>query len=97
MAKRIGRTTKTEAIAARVSPRTRHLLDVVGRNQRRSLTAVIEVAIESYATDAELKLARDTWSTNEGERLLSLYREAPHLCSFDEEVEAKAASAATGK
>lgn len=97
MAKKIGRTTKTESITTRVSPRMRHLMEVMGRNQRRSLTAVIEAAVESYATDSELQLARDTWSTDEGERLLNLYSEAPHLCSFDEEVEAKAALLAAGK
>jgi hypothetical protein len=66
-------------------------MDVMSRSQRRSLTAVIEAAIESYATEAEIALANSTWSTDEGERLLNLYQQAPQLCSFDEEVDAKAA------
>lgn len=94
MAKKVGRTTKTESITTRVNPRMRHLMDVMGRSQRRSLTAVIEAAVESYATDADTALANSTWSTDEGERLLNLYQQAPQLCSFDEEVDAKAALAA---
>ncbi|MGE8098085.1 hypothetical protein ACQKP6_08995 [Pseudomonas fluorescens] len=94
MAKKAGRTTKTVALAIRMAPRARHLVDVMGRAQRRSLTAVIDAAVESYATESERMLADSTWSTDEGERLLSLYREAPHLCSFDEELEAKRALAA---
>ena len=94
MAKKVGRTTKTASLTLRVSPRTRYLMDVMGRTQRRSLTAVIEAAVESYATEAESSLAAHTWSTDEGERLLNLYSKAPHLCSFDEEIDAKAALAA---
>ncbi|WP_439856201.1 hypothetical protein [Pseudomonas yamanorum] len=94
MAKKVGRTTKTEPIGVRVSPRMRYLMELMGRNQRRSLTAVIEAAVESYATEAESTLAAHTWSTDEGERLLNLYKKAPHLCSFDEEIDAKAALAA---
>ncbi len=94
MAKKVGRTTKTESLTLRVSPRTRYLMDVMGRIQRRSLTAVIEAAVESYATEAESSLVAHTWSTDEGERLLNLYSKAPHLCSFDEEIDAKAALAA---
>ena len=94
MVKKVGRTTKTASLTLRVSPRTRYLMDVMGRIQRRSLTAVIEAAVESYATEAESSLAAHTWSTDEGERLLNLYSKAPHLCSFDEEIDAKAALAA---
>lgn len=94
MAKKVGRTTKTASITTRVSPRMRHLMDVMGRSQRRSLTAVIEAAVESYATEADIALANSTWSVDEGERLLNLYQQAPQLCSFDEEVDAKAAAAA---
>lgn len=91
MAKKVGRTTKTVALALRMPPRVRHLVDVMVRSQRRSLTAIIGVAVECYATEAERLLANNTWSTDEGERLLNLYSKAPHLCSFDEEIEAKAA------
>lgn len=94
MAKKVGGTTKTESLTLRVNPRMRHLMDLMGRIQRRSLTAVIEAAVESYATEAESSLAEHTWSTDEGERLLNLYSKAPHLCSFDEEIDAKAALAA---
>lgn len=94
MAKKVGRTTKTASLTLRVSPRTRYLMDVMGRIQRRSLTALIEAAVESYATEAESSLAAHTWSTDEGERLLNLYSKAPHLCSFDEKINAKAALAA---
>ncbi|MNX78377.1 hypothetical protein D3C86_1099640 [compost metagenome] len=85
------------AIAVRMHPRLRYLLDVIGRKQRKSMTAVIESAIEALASPEELDIANSTWSTDEAERILNLYLKAPHLCSFDEEVEAKATLAATAK
>ena len=97
MAKRVGKTTKTESITTRIHPRLKHLLDIMGRAQRRSLTAVIEAAVERYATEQENTIASSTWSTDEAERNLNLFLKAPQLCSFDEEVEAKAALAAGSK
>ncbi|WP_315336230.1 hypothetical protein [Pseudomonas grimontii] len=81
--------TKTETLTFRVSPRMKHLMDIMSRRQRRSLTAICECAIEQMASPEELRIAETTWSTDELERTLSLYRIAPHLCTYDEEVEAK--------
>jgi len=81
--------TKTETLTFRVSPRMKHLMDIMSRRQRRSLTAISECAIEKMATLEELQIAESTWSTDGRERTLNLYRVAPHLCTFDEEVEAK--------
>lgn len=94
MKKKIPTTTKTAAISIRISPRMKHLIDIMTRDQRRSLTAVIETAVEALATERQRQLANDTWSTDEEQTLLSLYRLAPHLCSFDEEKYARAAIAA---
>lgn len=97
MKKKIPTTTKTASISIRISPRMKHLMDIVVRDQRRSLTALIETAVEAYATQAQRELAQETWSTDEEESLLKLYRLAPHLCSFDEEKYAKRAIAAAAK
>ncbi|WP_242201473.1 MULTISPECIES: hypothetical protein [unclassified Pseudomonas] len=97
MIKKVGRKTTVTAIAIRMHPKLRHLLDVVGRKQRRSMTAVIEAAIEAFASSAERDIAESTWSTDENERAFNLYLTAPDLCSFDEEVDAKAALAARSK
>ncbi|MFJ2362506.1 hypothetical protein ACIPIN_02100 [Pseudomonas sp. NPDC087697] len=68
----------------------KHLVDIMSRAQRRSLTAIFEAAVEAFATDNEKWISNETWSTDQNELLLSLYQKAPHLCSFDEEVAAKA-------
>ncbi|MFK3794762.1 hypothetical protein [Pseudomonas sp. NPDC088444] len=67
----------------------KHLMDVMSRRQRRSLTAISECAIENMATQEELRIADTTWSTDQHERTLNLYRTAPNLCTYDEEIEAK--------
>ncbi|MDS9590696.1 hypothetical protein [Pseudomonas sp. HTZ1] len=90
MTKKVGRTTTMSAVAVRMAPRMRHLLDVIGRRHRRTMTAVIEHAIHNLATDEELQIWNSTWSTDEDERTLKLYQIAPHLCTYDEEVSAKA-------
>lgn len=89
MAKKPGRTTKTESVGLRISPRTRHLIEIMTRRQRRSINALVEVAIEALADDFELSVAGETWSTDANERLVSMYRQCPSLLSFDEEIEAK--------
>ncbi|MFJ2491435.1 hypothetical protein ACIOV9_07800 [Pseudomonas iridis] len=88
MAKKVGVKTRSAQIGVRISPRFKYMLDVMGRIQRRTMSGVIESALLAYAKPNEERLADQTWSTDENERLLSLYLAAPHLLSFDEEIEA---------
>lgn len=81
--------TKSETLTLRVSPRMKHLMDIMSRRQRRSLTAISECAIEQFASAEEIGLAESTWSTDAQERTLNLFRAAPNLCTYDEELEAK--------
>ncbi|MFJ2676835.1 hypothetical protein [Pseudomonas sivasensis] len=98
MAKKVGVKTRSAQIGVRISPRVKYMLDVMGRIQRRTMNGVIESALLAYAKYDEKRLADQTWSTDESERLLNLYLVAPHLLSFDEEIEAKRliAAKATG-
>lgn len=89
MAKKVGVKTRSAQIGVRISPRAKYMLDVMGRIQRRTMSGVIESALLAYAKSDEERLADQTWSTDESERLLNLYLVAPHLLSFDEEIEAK--------
>lgn len=89
MKKRTSGQTKTETLTFRVSPRMKHLMDIISRRQRRSLTALCECAIEQFASPEEVSLAESTWSTDANERVLNLYNAAPGLCTYDEEIEAK--------
>lgn len=83
----------TVSVGLRMEPRLKHLVDLMSRGQRRSLTAIFEAAVEAFATDDERRIASETWSTDRDELLLRLYQKAPNLCSFDEEVAAKALTA----
>ncbi|WP_017528177.1 hypothetical protein [Pseudomonas fluorescens] len=89
MAKKVGVKTRSAQIGVRISPRAKYMLDVMGRIQRRTMSGVIESALLAYAKCDEERLADQTWSTDESERLLNLYLVAPHLLSFDEEIEVK--------
>ena len=89
MAKKVGVKTRSAQIGVRISPRVKYMLDVMGRIQRRTMSGVIESALLAYAKSNEECLADQTWSTDEKELLLNLYLAAPHLLSFDEEIEAK--------
>lgn len=89
MAKKVGVKTRSAQIGVRISPRVKYMLDVMGRIQRKTMSGVMESALLAYAKYDEKRLADQTWSTDEGERLLNLHRVAPHLLSFDEEIEAK--------
>lgn len=82
--------TTTVSVGLRMEPKLKHLVDIMSRGQRRSLTAIFEAALEAYASGDERFIASETWSTDSDELLIRLYQKAPHLCSFDEEVAAKA-------
>lgn len=89
MAKKVGVKTRSAQIGVRISPRVKYMLDVMGRIQRRTMSGVIESALLAFVRPSEESLTDQTWSTDENERLLNLYLAAPHLLSFDEEIEAK--------
>ena len=85
MPRKRGETRKTSALGVRITPRAKHLIDIVCRNRRLSVTALFELAIESYASGYEMRIADATWSVDDRERIDLLHKSAPKLCSYEEE------------
>ena len=77
MAKRAprGEQTKSESVTARLNPKIKFGLEMLARQQRRSVSAVLETLLEKALTDAKPDLDVDQlWHPSEGIRVLKLYR-----------------------
>lgn len=90
--KRTGETSTTVAVGIRIDPKIKFALDIMGRLQKRSLTAVIEwaisQAIDQQSTDVNgtsLSTVLDNvWSTDESVRLVMLAINLPEALTYDE-------------
>lgn len=90
--KRVGETTTTVSVGIRIDPKIKFALDIMGRLQKRSLTAVIEWAISNAisqqnagAFDQSLSEVVDSiWSTDEATRFIKLCYELPEALTYDE-------------
>lgn len=92
------RAAKTDALSVRVDPRLRYGLELLSRAQRRSVTGVVEWAIErvlesevAHASEGEEDTTETfadavqlVWSPNELERLAKLASMFPELLTYDE-------------
>jgi hypothetical protein len=90
--KRTGETSTTVSVGIRIDPKIKFALDIMGRLQKRSLTAVIEwsisQAIEQQPADqvgTSLSTMLDKiWSTDESIRLVMLAMYLPQALTYDE-------------
>ncbi|WLI17060.1 hypothetical protein [Pseudomonas wuhanensis] len=90
--KRTGETSTTVSVGIRIDPKIKFALDIMGRLQKRSLTAVIEWAIaqaiaqQSVDFDgSNLSTVLDKiWSTDESSRLVQLAIHMPEALTYDE-------------
>lgn len=90
--KRTGETSTTVAVGIRIDPKIKFALDIMGRLQKRSLTAVIEWAISNAIAQQTLdfdggtlaKVLDDVWSTDESARLVMLAIHLPEALTYDE-------------
>ncbi|MQA55641.1 MULTISPECIES: hypothetical protein [Pseudomonas chlororaphis group] len=89
--KRAGETSTTVSVGIRIDPKMKFALDIMGRLQKRSLTAVIEWAIhnamEREMLDEQSSLAHEIdciWSTDEITRLVNLAERMPQALTYDE-------------
>ena len=90
--KRAGETSTTVSVGIRIDPKIKFALDIMGRLQKRSLTAVIEwsitQAIASQTTDFDggsLSSELDKiWSTDEAVRTVNLAIHMPGALTYDE-------------
>lgn len=90
--KRAGETSTTVSVGIRIDPKIKFALDIMGRLQKRSLTAVIEwsivQAIANQMTDFDggsLSGSLDKiWSTDEAVRTVNLAIHMPEALTYDE-------------
>ncbi|ROM56488.1 hypothetical protein BK649_05885 [Pseudomonas canadensis] len=90
--KRAGESSTTVSVGIRIDPKIKFALDIMGRLQKRSLTAVIEwsisQAIANQATDFDggtLASSIDKiWSTDEAVRMVNLAINMPEALTYDE-------------
>ena len=90
--KRAGETSTTVSVGIRIDPKIKFALDIMGRLQKRSLTAVIEWAISQAITYQQLDSEGGTlssaidkvWSTDESVRLVKLAYHLPEALTYDE-------------
>lgn len=75
---------RSATLSLRLNERDRHLLDIMQRVQRRTITTIIESAVLAAATAEELDVVNATWAETPEERLRLLIDRAPGLCSIDE-------------
>lgn len=90
--KRTGESSTTVAVGIRIDPKIKFALDIMGRLQKRSLTAVIEWAISNAIAQQSLDFDGNTlssvldkvWSTDESARLVMLAHHLPEALTYDE-------------
>ncbi|MDC7814417.1 hypothetical protein [Pseudomonas sp. BLCC-B112] len=90
--KRTGETSTTVSVGIRIDPKIKFALDIMGRVQKRSLTAVIEWAIAQAMNQAHgdfdgkslASVIDKVWSTDESVRLVNLAVYLPEALTYDE-------------
>lgn len=92
--KRAGETSTTVSVGIRIDPKIKFALDLMGRLQKRSLTAVIEWAIANAIAQQRVDtsmsgesldhLLDEIWSTDESMRLIMLAIHLPAALTYDE-------------
>lgn len=96
--KRTGESSTTVAVGIRIDPKIKFALDIMGRLQKRSLTAVVEWAISNAIADQKVDIAGRTgrtemslgraidqiWSTDESTRFVMLCFDMPQALTYDE-------------
>lgn len=77
----------------RIDPKTKYLIDLLARDQKRTITGVIEWAIELAAAHEQFDSSSNSfyddmidklWSTDEATRLTALALHKPSLLDYDE-------------
>jgi hypothetical protein len=79
----------------RFDPRLKYLAGIQARNERRTLSHLVESAVEAYLQssgittngkkESMIALSDDLWSISQGGRFVLLAENFPHLLTFEEE------------
>jgi hypothetical protein len=91
--------TKAESITVRVSPKLKFGLELLSRKQHRTLSSVVEWALEKAMQDKieglwankkyseeKVYILDEVWDIDEPDRLVNLAFEFPNLLTYEEEV-----------
>ena len=91
--KKSKKNTTSVNLSLRLDPRSKYLIDLMARHQKRTITGVIEWAVERAGADAIFDIERGDsflevidrlWSTDESVRLANLAMARPDLLDYDE-------------
>ncbi|KOG92625.1 hypothetical protein [Aeromonas caviae] len=91
--KKTKKNTTSVNLSLRLDPRSKYLIDLLARQQKRTITGVIEWAVERAGTEAIfdtergenfLEVIDGLWSTDESIRLANLALARPDLLDYDE-------------
>ncbi|WP_457955326.1 hypothetical protein [Achromobacter xylosoxidans] len=84
---------RSELVAVRFDPRTKYLLELAARTQRRSMANFIEWAVEEAFKQVKLddtqtleSVAHLLWFVRPGDRLARLQQLFPSLLTYDEQI-----------
>jgi len=87
-----GEVARSETLAIRLDPKTRYMLELAARIQRRTLSSVVEWMINNSLKDIPIdekqslaKAEADLWDIYDPDRLVLLALKYPNLLSFDEQ------------
>ena len=92
--KKVTGSKKTDALTLRLDPKHKYLIELTSRLDRKSITGVIETAVQRLAQDRELEFSQRKmtltaaveflWSPDEAERVTNLAQHAPFLLTHEE-------------
>jgi len=87
---------RTELVAVRFDPKTKYLMDLAARVQRRSIANFVERAVEESLRTVEVEIhdniyplataATSLWDVEEADRFYFLVMSLPNLLTHDEQI-----------
>lgn len=84
--------TKSVGISLRIDPKIKFALDIAGKTQKRSLTAVVEWAVSKALSlepvDNEnnfMGVINDIWTTDASKRFINLCYKLPEALTYEEQ------------
>lgn len=80
---------KTEIVTVRLNPELRFGLELLSRQQHRTLSGVVEWALDQILSRREGFNLDKVWDVDEADRLKKLAEYYPHLLNFDEQKKVK--------
>lgn len=92
--KKSKKNTTSVNLSLRLDPRSKYLIDLLSRHHKRTITGVIEWAVERAGSEAVfdgdrgttfLEAVNNLWSTDESVRLANLALTRPDLLDYDEQ------------